>query len=266
VKFVFSFAFFLIFFSSTCWGGNVICPKNAYPVDFTSDFSGERRVFCQINYLGNLVNHGPEQIYARDGSLKENNYYEYGKKIARPVAEVKREVGQDFSKIARDTFAQIVALFANIHPERKNAAEEFKVWNCDTSKKSREKWAQLFLQKKPYHLNLQFNENCDAQGVVEVKLNEFFDFNVKTRNLNNVVSLKIPLLIKIEEMKLVIEGQKGLLYLEGDKEGIEFSGNYSLQLNPLKKNFIGKDLGGKVFVHRKGNKEINMEHDIWIGG
>ncbi len=55
--------------------GVLTCPGNAFEVDVTSSYTGERTVSCTKKENGQYIKHGPEIIYAKDSSVMAQNYY-----------------------------------------------------------------------------------------------------------------------------------------------------------------------------------------------
>lgn len=132
---------------------------------------------------------------------------------------------------------------------------KFVVGKCDINKS---KWAMLLLSKQSFKESIKFKKDCDAQGDFTANIETPFPVSLKLRNLKTFTDIKFNFLINLlysPTPMIKIKMDQG--HLSGKLDKIEFTANYSVEIDPLSKEIVKKDLGGIIFIKSINGKVIN---------
>ena len=125
--------------------------------------------------------------------------------------------------------------------------DKFKYKDCNIQK---EKWVMLFATKIPFKEEVKFSDKCDLQGEFVAKMQEYFPFELKVKNLKGIskISGKLKIsLIFTQSSVLKLEMIQAKYLDDKFKVGKNFQMTYSFEIDPLNPTkIIKKDLGGKL--------------------
>lgn len=168
-------------------------------------------------------------------------------------------------KEIKDAITSVRALMKPLLPGSSNARPKgtgnFRVDGCEKHKVN---WMDVILMKTTVTLTYTFKDGCDIEGSITPKLLQEFQANLNLRNLesyNRIESVnKINASIESKPvMKLEMRAGK----LAG-KNTLKFEADYSVQLNPLNKNPVDKNLGGEIRISEINGRSVAIKEKIMI--
>lgn len=130
------------------------------------------------------------------------------------------------------------------------------IFMIDKCKIDKSKWMLLLIAKQPFTEKLMFNKGCHIQGEYTAKMGIPFPVNFKLQKLKNFDQVKFNFLIQLvyEPIPMIkVFMQNGTL--KGKKDSIQFELEYAAEIDPLNKEFIKKDLGGKITIKSINGKK-----------
>lgn len=231
------------------------CPDGTALVDYTSQFSGLRQVYCSKQTDRGFVKHGPELVYDNNGKIKEKNNYQLG---------VKDKVSLDHSlklnkkKPSNNNKINIALkkLVQGLMPLGSSSEKGFNVETCKKIKKR--EIINYLLKKTPIRKRFVFEKNCDIEGSWEINAAPVRN-NLNLKNLGpyHSTELEFSVLISLQlserAAKLTFVYERSLLI--SSKEVVEFDGRYSVLIGMNGK--IREDLGGTLELKKINGNPIN---------
>jgi len=238
------------------------CPEEAYKVDFRSPVTGQRRMFCQKNTPSGLIKHGREVHFDENDKIILDIYFVNGKKAKAPK-EVKASTNGHTDKItnAKVIFKQLLNAILPFASKKSN--QKFKVYGC---KANANKWFALLATGRSFTEVIKMNSICDVSGTFEAKKDEPFKVDLNLRNLKQYKKASMNIILSVhmrEDYIFNIKASEGELL--GPNENLEFTGSYSLSINPFKHPIIQSDNGGILNIHAINEKKVNFKEEIKLG-
>lgn len=141
--------------------------------------------------------------------------------------------------------------------------EDFEVKGCD---KHNINWREFLTFQSGFTLTYKFKEGCDIQGSVTPKLLQPFPASLEVRNLMDFK--KVDTMNKITSTiesrpTLFLEMREGKLL--GKKGKVVFEADYSVKVNPLKREDpIEENLGGEIRISEIYGQKVSIKEKIMI--
>lgn len=139
--------------------------------------------------------------------------------------------------------------------------EKFRVDGCPKKKIN---WGNVLLMRESAALEYKFAPNCDIQGTIFPKLLQPFPAILELRNIQSYEKIETENTITaILETKpiLNLEMRKGEL---SGKHSVKFEVDYQVQLDPMKKDALEKDLGGELRIVELNGKKVLIKEKIRV--
>lgn len=139
---------------------------------------------------------------------------------------------------------------------KKGSKSKFLIDKCKIDKS---KWMLLLIAKQPFTEKVMFNRGCHIQGQYTTKMGIPFPVKFKLQKLKNFDQVKFNFLIQLvyEPVPMIkVFMQNGTL--KGPKDTIKFDLEYGAEIDPLSKEFIKKDLGGKITIKSINGKKVKQ--------
>jgi len=147
-----------------------------------------------------------------------------------------------------------------IHKKKPSKDIKFNISKCDIQK---QKWLMLLLTKQSFKESIKFKKNCDIEGSFSPKMEVPFTVDLKLRNAKayNQTSYKMKINLSYDPTPMItLSMNSGVLKSKVDT--IEFSANYSAEIDPLSKEIIKKDNGGTLKIISINGKKINKSFPL----
>jgi hypothetical protein len=141
--------------------------------------------------------------------------------------------------------------------------KDFSVEKCE---KYQINWMDVIMMRKSAALTYNFKAGCDIQGTVYPTVFKPFTTDLKLKNLDKFTHLvsenKITATLEsMPVMNLEIRSAK----LTGDKGVVKFEADYSVRIDPLKKdNVIQENMGGEIRITEIYGKTVSIKEKIKI--
>lgn len=157
------------------------------------------------------------------------------------------------SKLESSQLIEIQKILQSLLPfHKRNQADGTNNKNrftVDKCKIDQSKWMLLLIAKQVFTEKITFNSQCHIEGQYTAKMETPFPVHLKLKNLTNFDQIQFNFLIKlvydpVPTIKINMQNGK----LKGTDNKIHFDLDYAAQIDPLSKNFIKKDLGGKITI------------------
>jgi hypothetical protein len=145
----------------------------------------------------------------------------------------------------------------------KTLIKDFSVAKCEKHKID---WMSVILMREKAALTYTFKPGCDIEGVVYPMVIKPFTTDLKLKNLQNFTHLvsenKITASLETQPlMFLAIRSAK----LTGAKGEVKFDADYSVRIDPLKKdNPVIENLGGEIRISEIYGKQVSIKEKIKI--
>ncbi len=139
--------------------------------------------------------------------------------------------------------------------------EKFRVDGCPKKKIN---WGNVLLMRETATLEYKFSTHCDIQGTISPKLLQPFPATLELRNIQSYEKIETENTISaILETKpiLNLEMRKGEL---SGKHRVKFEVDYQVQLDPMKKDELEKDLGGELRILELDGKKVSIKEKIRV--
>jgi hypothetical protein len=230
------------------------CPDGGQLVEVPLPDQGKTIKFCQINNNGQLLKHGPEEIFSTSGVLQQKKIYFHG------------EIRDEKSSGREEVVDRIKSLLSALLPFFKNTSGQsaFAVNQCPDRTAE---WIQIFVFKQPRKIKYQWSKGCDIAGSVEHVGNGLVQFNLQLRNLQPFVKVSMLVNFKTTPQEALIrvdcQTKEAKLYDDKNLETL-FDADYSALINPLSQNFLVDNIGGKIKFMKIMGKEEFYETSIKI--
>lgn len=140
--------------------------------------------------------------------------------------------------------------------QKKGTKNTFLIDKCKIDKS---KWMLLLIAKQPFTEKVMFNRGCHIQGQYTAKMGVPFPTSFKLQKLENFNHVNFNFLIQLvyEPIPMIkVFMQNGIL--SGKKDKIKFELDYAAEIDPLSKEFIKKDFGGKITIKAINDKKIKQ--------
>lgn len=164
-------------------------------------------------------------------------------------------------KISQKKLAESKKVLQTLLPFQKHqGAPNFSIEKCKTDKS---KWMLLLVTKQPFTEKITFDKGCDIQGQYTAKMAVPFPVSLKLKNLKEFNHVNFNFLIQltyepVPMIKIFMQNGK----LKGKKDSLTFDLEYAAEIDPLSKEFIKKDKGGKITIHTFNGKKIEQQLPI----
>lgn len=165
---------------------------------------------------------------------------------------ISKATAKNFSQEKSSAIETITAIFPNLAK-----SNNVKTAQCQFDK---QKWINLLLTQKSFIEKLSFNSSCDLQGKHEVKMNEFFNIDLKIKNLKDYDQLKskVKFSILFEDMP-VLKVEMNNALLSGNQKNISFDMDYAVIVDVMNAEPLQKHKGGTLHLKKSNNKFINKK-------
>ena len=145
--------------------------------------------------------------------------------------------------------------------KRPPGTEKFRVDQCEKKKID---WMNVLLMKETATLNFKFKPGCDIEGSVTPKVFVPFTSELNIRNIQSYSHIKSVNKINADlQSKPILN----LAMTEGELSGkhkVKFEADYQVQINPMAKNPIEKNLGGELRILEIDGKKTNIKEKILV--
>ena len=157
--------------------------------------------------------------------------------------------------------ALIQPLIGQTATKRPKGSEKFSVEGCDKKKIN---WMNVLLMRDTATLDFKFKKNCDIQGSITPRVLKPFPANLDLRNLQSYSRVETVNTITAELLDkpiLNLEMREGTL---SGKHKVKFEADYKVQINPVAKNPVEKNLGGELRILEINGKKTNITEKIMV--
>ncbi len=166
---------------------------------------------------------------------------------------------EDAKLSIKSLMAPILAGQAKARPK---GTDKFRV---DTCSKEKVNWMNVLMMKEEATLNYKFKVGCDIEGTIKPKVFQPFPVNLKLRNIRSYsnVASQNTITAQVESKPILnIAMRSGIL--SGNKSTVKFEADYQVQINPMSKNAIEKNLGGELRISEINGKKVNIKEKILV--
>lgn len=144
---------------------------------------------------------------------------------------------------------------------RPQGTEKFRIDGCEKEKIN---WMDVLMMRKEAGLNYTFKEGCDVQGTIRPKVFQVFPVKLNLRNIQSYTQIEGQNRITAElESKPILNLEIKEGHLTG-KHNVRFEANYKVQINPMEKNPVEKNLGGTLRITEINGKKTNITEKIMV--
>lgn len=153
-------------------------------------------------------------------------------------------------------------LMAGGSKQRPKGTEKFRVDGCE---QTRINWMDVLTMKQEASLNYKFKEGCDIQGTIRPKIFQSFPTALELRNIRsyNRVEGQNKITADLDTKPILnLEIREGLL--TGTSAKVKFEADYRVQLNPVNKNPLEKNLGGELRITEINGKKTLIREKILV--
>ena len=155
----------------------------------------------------------------------------------------------------------IQPLLAGSTKQRPQGTEKFRVDGCEKKKIN---WMDVLLMRSEVTLDYKFKEGCDIQGSIKPKVFQNFPAQLDLRNIQsyNRIEAQNRITANLEAKPILnLEMKEGILK---GKDIVKFEADYRVQMNPLEKNPIEKNLGGELRITEINGKKVSIKEKILV--
>jgi len=145
----------------------------------------------------------------------------------------------------------------------KTLLKDFSVEACEKHKIN---WVDVIFMRKSAALVYKFKDGCDVEGTVNPTIIKPFTTDLRLKNLQNFTHLlsenKITASLEAQPVLfLAIRSAK----LTGEKGVVKFDADYSVRIDPLKKDDpIQDNLGGEIRLTEIYGKAVSIKEKILV--
>lgn len=169
--------------------------------------------------------------------------------------------GTEVEDAKRSIKALIQPLIGQNSTKRPKGTEKFSVEGCDKKKIN---WMNVLLMRETATLDFKFKKNCDIQGSITPKVIKPFPANLDLRDLQSYSRVETTNTITADlQSKPILN----LAMREGTLSGkhkVKFEADYQVQINPIAKDPIEKNLGGELRILEINGKKTNIKEKIMV--
>ncbi|WPU67091.1 hypothetical protein [Peredibacter starrii] len=153
-------------------------------------------------------------------------------------------------------------LIAGASKTRPKGTEKFRVDGCDKTKIN---WMNVLTMKEEASVTYKFKDGCDIQGTIKPKVFQTFPASLDLRNIQSYSKVesqnKITAMLEAKPI-LNLEMRAG--HLTGKNAKVKFEADYRVQLNPMNKNPVEKNLGGELRITEINGKKASIKQKILV--
>ena len=248
------------------------CPPGTTTITVNISATGKRIDFCQISVNGKLFKHGPEKTFNSSGALIKTEYYVLNKKsTAKELMDYVNNQGLPKSSrgskntVPPHAVEAVTELFKAMMPFMRDgySRNRFNVNGCQNYEKE---WIEVFLTNQQRDFKYRFQKDCDIDGVIKALPGRKVTMDLRLRNVGiferSELAIKFQLQLNmITRVDFFITD--GTLYAKGEGD-TRFTGDYSVDLNPLKKSLIEKNRGGTLRFSKVFGKPVKLERKFIV--
>ena len=157
--------------------------------------------------------------------------------------------------------ALIQPLIGQNATKRPKGTEKFSVEGCDKKKIN---WMNVLLMRETATLDFKFKKDCDIQGSITPRVLKPFPAKLDLRDLQSYSRVETMNTITAdlqEKPVLNLEMRDGTL---SGKHKVKFEADYKVQINPIAKNPVEKNLGGELRILEINGKKTNITEKILV--
>jgi hypothetical protein len=145
--------------------------------------------------------------------------------------------------------------------KRPKGTEKFRVDGCEKKKIN---WMDVMLGKDSANMEFLFQEGCDIEGKVKLRVLQDFPLDLRLRNLQSYNHVKTNNKITADlDRKPILNLQMREGILTG-KDTVKFEADYKVRIDPTKKKKIDKNLGGELRISEINGKKIDIKEKIYV--
>lgn len=166
---------------------------------------------------------------------------------------------EDAKLSIKSLMAPLLAGQSKIRPK---GTEKFRVDACPKKKID---WMNVLMMKEEATLDYKFKVGCDIEGTIKPKVFQAFPVNLKLRNIRSYsnVTSQNTITAQLESKPILnIAMRSGIL--SGNKNNVKFEADYQVQINPMSKKAIDKNLGGELRISEINGKKVNIKEKILV--
>jgi hypothetical protein len=161
----------------------------------------------------------------------------------------------------RSVQSLIRPLMAGTPRKRPPGTEKFRVDACPQQKIN---WMDVLMMRKEVTLRYEFKPGCDIQGVITPKVFSPFPVSLDLRNMISYSHVEAQNRITADLQSrpiLNLEMRQGVL---SGKNKVKFEADYRVQINPLAKDPVEKNLGGEIRILEINGKKASIKEKILV--
>lgn len=169
---------------------------------------------------------------------------------------------QEVEDAKRSIQELIRPLMAGSSKGRPKGTEKFRVDGCE---KTPIKWMDVLMMKSDASLTYKFKEGCDIQGTIKPKILQTFPAALELRNIQsyNKVESQNKVTANLDTKPILnLEMRDGRL--SGKSAHVKFEADYQVQINPMTKNPVERNLGGELRITEINGKKTLIKEKILV--
>lgn len=174
-------------------------------------------------------------------------------------------LGAPSSREIEDTKKSVESLIRPLLPGmpkvRPKGIEDFSLHEC---KKEDINWMKVLFTQEEVTLVYKFKPGCDIEGTLSPRVLKPFPADFKIRNIQSYSRFKSVNQVTADLQQkpiLKLSVTNGLLT---GKYMVKFKADYRVQLNPLSKDPLEKNLGGELRITEINGKKVNIQEKILV--
>lgn len=169
---------------------------------------------------------------------------------------------QEVEDAKRSIRELIRPLIVGPQKSRPKGTEKFRVDGCE---KTSINWMDVLMLKSEASLTYKFKEGCDIQGTIRPKVLQSFPATFELRNIQsyNKVESQNKITANLDTKPILnLEMREGRL--SGKSAHVKFEADYQVQINPMTKNPVEKNLGGELRITEINGKKTLIKEKILV--
>lgn len=178
------------------------------------------------------------------------------------LSQVSHASSPEIEDAKRSIRSLIQPLLAGSSKTRPKGTEKFRVDGCEKKKIN---WMDVLMMRSEVTLDYKFQEGCDIQGSIKPKVFQTFPAQLNLRNIQsyNRIEAQNRITAQLETKPILnLEMKEGVL--KGIKDVVKFEADYRVELNPLEKNPVEKNLGGELRITEINGKKVSIKEKILV--
>ncbi len=212
------------------------CPESTTLVALELPSSGDKLEFCQKNFDGEILKHGPYKRTSADGVVLEDKYFTRGELGKHPI----KKVVPKKSNNECEEMKKMIKWALNPTMANKTEEHEYKTHRRITTdprlcRGYPRKRLNFIIKGIPFNNVWKFKEKCHIEGVMKLKEGISLHAKYKTRPPFLVDTIEFDYLLKRfhenNSYSLVIEATNGKMTKAGRTGSIDFSFTQKFSIN-----------------------------------